>query len=82
MRQVVSEYTATNEAEASLASFQRPLRAENLSPRTVETYSESVRQFARFLEAQGTTERAQGARGGLRGEPTGAVEACCGQQSV
>ena len=53
MRQVLSEYTATNEVESSLASFQRHLRAENLSPRTVDTYSESVRQFARFLEAHG-----------------------------
>lgn len=37
----------------NLASFNRHLRAENLSPRTIETYCESVRQFARFHESQG-----------------------------
>ncbi|MFC1935531.1 tyrosine-type recombinase/integrase [Chloroflexota bacterium] len=37
----------------NLASFGRHLRAENLSPRTQETYTESVRQFTRFLAAKG-----------------------------
>ena len=37
----------------NLASFNRHLRAENLSPRTIETYCESERQFVRFLETQG-----------------------------
>ncbi len=37
----------------NLTSFNRHLRAENLSPRTIETYCESVRQFVRFLESQG-----------------------------
>ncbi|MFH1560070.1 MAG: tyrosine-type recombinase/integrase [Chloroflexota bacterium] len=53
MRQAVSEYTATNEVQASLASFQRHLRAENLSPATLETYSWAVIQFARFLDETG-----------------------------
>lgn len=37
----------------NLASFIRHLRAENLSPKTEQTYSESVTQLAAFLEAQG-----------------------------
>ena len=37
----------------NMASFGRHLRAENLSPRTQETYTEAVRQFARFVAAQG-----------------------------
>ena len=35
------------------ASFLRSLRAENKSPRTVETYGDAVRAFARFLEDRG-----------------------------
>ena len=37
----------------NLASFNRHLRAENLSPKTLETYAESVNQLAVYLEAQG-----------------------------
>ena len=37
----------------NLTSFNRLLRAEILSPRTIETYSESVRQFIGFLESRG-----------------------------
>ena len=36
-----------------LGSFARSLRARNLSPRTVDTYTESVRQFTDFLTRQG-----------------------------
>ena len=34
-------------------SFRRSLLAENKAPRTLETYLESVQQFARYLESQG-----------------------------
>ena len=34
-------------------SFARHLRAENLSPRTIQTYTESTRQLADFLAEQG-----------------------------
>ncbi|MEO2142148.1 MAG: hypothetical protein ABGX63_08215 [bacterium] len=37
----------------NLESFGRHLAAENMSPRTQETYSESVRQFHAFLSDQG-----------------------------
>ena len=37
----------------NLASFNRHLRAENLSPKTLETYAEPVNQLAVYLEAQG-----------------------------
>ena len=47
------EYTATNELQASLASFQRHLRAENLSPATLQTYSWAVVQFVAFLHEKG-----------------------------
>ena len=37
----------------NIQSFARHLRAENLSPRTVETYTESALQLARFLAEKG-----------------------------
>ena len=37
----------------NLESFGRHLAAENMSPRTQETYSESVRQFHAFLSDLG-----------------------------
>ncbi|MFQ6026628.1 MAG: tyrosine-type recombinase/integrase [Dehalococcoidia bacterium] len=42
-----------SDLEVNLQSFGRHLRAENLSPRTSETYCESVIQLSRFLESQG-----------------------------
>ena len=36
------QYKTTNEVQASLPSFQRHLRAENLSRATLETYSWAV----------------------------------------
>ena len=39
--------------EDALASFARALRVENKSPRTIETYGESVGQFARFCQERG-----------------------------
>lgn len=53
MHQVVSQYNSTNEVQTSLASFQRHLRAENLSKATLETYSWAVIQFAGFLDEKG-----------------------------
>ncbi len=50
MSTVTSE---TAQTQFLLGSFGRSLRARNLSPRTVDTYTESVRQFAEFLERQG-----------------------------
>ena len=43
----------TGDVGVNNASFGRHLRAENLSPKTQETYTESVRQFAGFLATQG-----------------------------
>jgi site-specific recombinase XerD len=37
----------------NIASFARHLAAENLSPRTIQSYTESATQFARFLAARG-----------------------------
>ena len=39
-----------------LESFKRHLRAKNRSPRTVQSYEESVRQFAAFLHDRGMPE--------------------------
>lgn len=35
------------------SSFARHLRAENRSPRTIDTYTEAIRRFVEFLDAQG-----------------------------
>lgn len=43
-------------------SFSRHLRAANLSPRTVETYSEAVEQFTRFLEERGMSREVSSIR--------------------
>ncbi len=53
MRQTSPFIIAGGDIGVNLTSFARHLRAENLSPRTQETYCESVRQFVRFLESQG-----------------------------
>jgi len=45
--------TITAKQSLYLDSFIRSLRAENCSERTVETYSESIRQLAAFLIANG-----------------------------
>ena len=49
----VSPIRATGDIGVNNASFGRHLRAENLSPRTQETYTEAVRQFAGFIATQG-----------------------------
>ena len=45
--------TTTVESDFLIASFKRSLMAGNLADRTVETYSESVRQFIDFLLQSG-----------------------------
>lgn len=45
--------TITVKHSLYLDSFIRSLRAQNCSERTVQTYSESVRQFAAFLQEKG-----------------------------
>jgi site-specific recombinase XerD len=44
---------ALDDINVNLKSFERRLRAENLSPRTVRAYGDSVRQFAAFLLDRG-----------------------------
>ena len=54
MRQAPSPpIEAAGDIAVNIKSFTRHLRAENLSPRTVETYTESARQLAAFLAGQG-----------------------------
>lgn len=53
MAQAPTSIKATGDLAVNLASFALHLRAENLSPRTQETYTESVRQLAVFLADQG-----------------------------
>ena len=48
-----TDIVAVGDIGVNLDSFGRHLRAENLSPRTSETYMESVRQFAVYAAAQG-----------------------------
>ena len=45
--------TSVGDLEAALIQFQWSLKAQNRSPRTVETYSEAVRQLGTFLKARG-----------------------------
>ncbi len=53
MRQVSADITAAGDIVVNIESYGRHLRAENLSPRTGQTYMESARQLAQFLEQQG-----------------------------
>lgn len=54
MREPITESSiAQGDILANVESFARHLRAENLSPRTIETYLESARQLAEFLAKQG-----------------------------
>lgn len=48
-----NEYKTESEIRASLPSFLRHLRAENLSPATQEAYTGAVGQFIKFVETQG-----------------------------
>jgi site-specific recombinase XerD len=54
MRQATSASSvAAGDFRANVQSFARHLRAENVSPRTIETYVEAARQLGEFLAAQG-----------------------------
>ena len=53
MRQASASIIDGGDIGVNLTSFARHLRAENLSPKTQETYSESVLQFDKFLENHG-----------------------------
>jgi site-specific recombinase XerD len=52
MRQASPPITTEGDISVNLQSFRRSLRT-NRSPRTVETYTEAVRQFLRFLTDRG-----------------------------
>jgi site-specific recombinase XerD len=45
--------TLTNKHQLLIDSFLRALRAENLAARTLDTYGESLDQFAQFLISRG-----------------------------
>ena len=53
MRQASADITAAGDIVVNIESYGRHLRAENLSPRTSQTYMESARQLARFLGERG-----------------------------
>ena len=53
MKQASAPITTTGDLAVNAQSFLRHLRAENMSPRTQETYMESVRGFGNFLMQQG-----------------------------
>ena len=53
MRQASADITAAGDIAVNIESYGRHLRAENLSPRTRQTYMESARQVARFLGERG-----------------------------
>ncbi len=53
MRQASADITAAGDIVVNIESYGRHLRAENLSPRTGQTYMESARQLARFLGERG-----------------------------
>lgn len=52
-RQVSPTAAEVGDIAALIPSWERSLRAENKSPRTLETYGESARQLLRFLTEQG-----------------------------
>src|SRR4030042_304914 len=53
MRQASADITTAGDISVNIESYGRHLRAENLSPRTRQTYMESARQLARFLGERG-----------------------------
>ena len=53
MRQASAPITAAGDIAVNIESYGRHLRAENLSPRTQQTYTESAHQLACFLTEQG-----------------------------
>jgi site-specific recombinase XerD len=57
MRQAPTHIEPAGDIGVNLASFARHLRASNLSPRTVEAYSEAVDQLDTYLKAHGMPTR-------------------------
>ena len=53
MRRTPRPIVSEGDIGVNIRSFSRSLRAENVSPKTIETYLESVGQLADFLAAQG-----------------------------
>ena len=50
---IVPDAAEGGDIAVNVQSFARSLKAENLSPRTIDTYTESARQLAAFLAEQG-----------------------------
>ena len=50
---ICSDIVSGSDIGVNIDSFGRHLRAENLSPRTIETYRESARQLSDYLADQG-----------------------------
>lgn len=53
MSQASITITAAGDIAVNLASFKRDRRAENLSPRTIQSYGEACTQFHQFLAERG-----------------------------
>ena len=53
MQRTARPIVAEGDIGVNIRSFSRSLRAENVSPRTIETYLESVGQLSKFLSGQG-----------------------------
>ena len=62
MTQAAKTTLPTSTVQANSKSFVRHLRAGNLSPNTIASYVESVRQFARFVSDQGMPDAMTGVR--------------------
>lgn len=53
MSQASTNFTTAGDIEVNLTSFRRSRLGENLSPRTVQSYTEACRQFHEFLAEKG-----------------------------
>ena len=53
MSQASTTITTAGDIGVNLASFKRDRRAENLSPRTIQSYGEACTQFHKFLAERG-----------------------------
>ncbi len=53
MSQTSTTITTAGDIAVNLASFKRDRRAENLSPRTIQSYGEACTQFHQFLAERG-----------------------------
>ncbi len=57
MRQASTSILLGDDITVNIRSFTRSLRAENASPRTIETYLEAATQLARFLAEHGMPQQ-------------------------